>query len=315
MARSNKHERAAQPHATVIGAGKFGHAIAEILSGNGTRTELITRSESRLAQIRQQLARLSSFLSAHKLGDVPLGECVFLALPSAELPAVVSKLAENSDNASKAYVSLSKGLTPPDGETPYELLTRHFGDERSAVVSGPSLASELPVPGAHLVVASLNNTLAATVASMLRGETLDCVPSNDPVGIEWSAIAKNIATLGFHARLAASGSLNLAGAYAGDLYGEVWEYATTLGATPRSFIGVAGVGDLLATSHADGSRNVRGGQLLGTGYSASEAEASIKQVVESFHTVPLLKHRTTRAHPQGTIPALSALSDLITQEK
>lgn len=120
---------------------------------------------------------------------------------------------------------------------------------------------------------------------------MNVVASTDTVGVEWAAIAKNVATLGFHARLAASSSLNQAGAFASDLFTELYDYALTMGADPRSFIGEAGIGELMATSHASTSRNVRASQLIGQGHSVGEVEARIKQVVESFHTVPLLEPR------------------------
>ena len=272
MTRHSRHERQ-RPEVTVIGAGKFGHAIADIVSRHEVRTAFVTRSATRLEQIRQRLARHSSYLSIQKFGDAPLGEHVFLALPSADIPEIVGRLAGYRADEPRNYISLSKGLTPPDGETPHELLSRRFGAIHNAVVSGPSLADELPKHDATLVVASRSKTLTEQVVPMLSGSNMNVVASTDPVGIEWAAIAKNVATLGFHARLAASSSLNQAGAFASDLFTEVDDYALTMGADPRSFIGVAGVGDLMATSHASTSRNVRAGQLIGQGHSAGEAEA------------------------------------------
>lgn len=183
---------------------------------------------------------------------------------------MVGRLAGYRADEPRNYISLSKGLTPPDGETPHELLSRRFGAIHNAVASGPSLADELP---------------------------------------------KQDATLGFHARLAASSSLNQAGAFASDLFTEVYDYSLTMGADPRSFIGVAGVGDLMATSHASTSRNVRAGQIIGQGHSAGEAEARIKQVVESFHIVPLLKHRIHTEIATLDTLAISQLSQQISSKE
>lgn len=214
MTRHSRHERQ-RPEVTVIGAGKFGHAIADIVSRHEVRTALVTRSATQVEQIRQRLARHSSYLSIQKFGD------------------------------------------------------------------------------AHMNV----------------------VASTDPVGVEWAAIAKNVAMLGFHARLAASSSLNQAGVFTSDLFTEVYDYSLTMGADPRSFIGVAGVGDLMATSHASTSRNVRAGQLIGQGHSVGEAEARIKQVVESFHTVPLLEHRIHTEIATLDTLAISQLSQQISSKE
>ncbi len=287
----NRHSERFTPRATVIGAGKFGHAIAEIVSRQNIPTHLVTRSESRVEAIRQRLTRHSAALSVHKFGDAPLADIVFLALPSNELPEMVGRLGAYPDIADKQFALLSKGLTYPDGETPLELVSRTFGIDHAAVVTGPSLADELPHRTTHLAVASHNEDLRHYLANMLAGDSIHTHESDDSTGVEWAGIAKNVATLGFHARLAATNSRNDAGAYAAQLYSEIWEYAATLGAEPRSFIGIAGVGDLLTTSHAPTSRNVRAGQLIGKGHSTGEAEARIKQTVEAFHTVPLLARR------------------------
>ncbi|MGB2687144.1 MAG: NAD(P)H-dependent glycerol-3-phosphate dehydrogenase [Candidatus Saccharimonas aalborgensis] len=296
---------------TVIGAGTFGHAIADSISRSEIRTALVTRSETRLERIRQMLARSSPYLMAQRLGDAPLGKYVFLALPSADIAEVVGRLASYHSEETLGYVSLSKGLTAPDGETPHELLSRRFGSIRSAVISGPSLADEMPKHGAHFVVASSSHTLADKLVLLMDGEYTSATGSNDPTGIEWAGITKNAVTLGFHACLAATGSLNQAGAFAGQLFTEIYDYALTMGASPRSFAGIAGIGDLMATSHASTSRNVRAGQLIGSGHSVGEAEARIKQVVESLHTIPLLERRINQDHAATTTPTITALSNRI----
>lgn len=311
MNRYTKRERRI-PEVTVIGAGKFGHAVAEIVAKSHIETALVTRSETRREQIRQRLSRATDHLSVYKFGEMPLGQYVFLALPSSDLPDMAAKLATYQEDTDRAYISLSKGLTAPDGETPYELLSRRFGEAQCAVVSGPSLADELPRFGAHLAVASTNTVLVDRLTPLLQNDTILCSPTNDPTGVEWAGIAKNIATLGFHASHGATNSLNIAGAYASALYGEVWDYAAEQGANPRSFIGAAGVGDLLTTSYADTSRNVRAGKLLGEGRSVGEAEARIRQAIELFHTVPLLDQRITR--DGGIAPAISTLATRIVGE-
>ena len=87
----------------------------------------------------------------------------------------------------------------------------------------------------------------------------------------------NVATLGFHARLVETESLNQAGAFASDIFTEVYDYALEMGANPRSFIGVAGIGDLMATSHASTSRNVCAGKLIGQGHSVAKPRRGLSR--------------------------------------
>lgn len=70
----------------------------------------------------------------------------------------------------------------------------------------------------------------------------------------------------------------------------------------------------MATSHDSTSRNVHAGQLIGQGHSAGEAEARIKHVVESFHIVPLLKHRIHAEMAEADTTAISQLSRQIRGE-
>lgn len=302
-------------HVTVIGAGKFGSAIAQVISKDGTPTTLVTRSQSRLDTLRQRMAKRPPSLHIQTLERVRLGEHVFLALPSSDFPEVVARLAL-SDHASsqRSYTTLSKGLAEPDGSTPLEIVTSAFGADRCAVASGPSLAAEMTRFPTGLVVAATNEQLRTDVASLLASPTTSCELSDDPHGIEFAGIAKNIATLGFHACHRATGSLNIAGMYTSRLFGEVCNYAQTLGATPMSFIGTAGVGDLMTTSHANTSRNVQAGRLLGdrADLSTSVIEAKVEQVVESLHTVPLLIRRIDSETPDSRIPAIRMLGARIT---
>lgn len=313
MARES-HTTPRRPEVTVIGAGKFGSAIAEVASRNDTPTTLVTRSSSRLEQLRERMAAHSrSSLHIQSLEKTELGDHIMIALPSADFSLIVSQLAlRHHENPDRTYTALSKGLTAPDGETPLELLTRTFDPDQCAVVSGPSLADEMPKQSTKLYVASSNEQTRTDVATLLTGSTIHCDLSTDPHGIEYAGIAKNIATLGFYACREATRSLNTAGAYASDLFAEVYQFAAHEHAIdPLSFLGAGGVGDLLTTSHATSSRNTQAGKLLGSkaAHSASDIEKKIKQAVESLHTVPLLKRRVDAAGVNS--PAVSSLAERI----
>ncbi len=304
-------------HVTVIGAGKFGSAIAQIISQEGTPTTLVTRSQSRLESLRQRMAKRPPSLHIQSLERVRLGEHVFLALPSSDFPEIVAQLAlRHRIDPHRSYTTLSKGLAEPDGCTPLEIVTSTFDPDRCAVASGPSLAAEMTRFSTGLVVAAQNERLRADVANLLTSTTTSCELSDDPHGIEFAGIAKNIAALGFHACHRATGSLNVAGMYASHLFGEVHDYARTLGATPASFLGTAGIGDLMTTSHADTSRNVQAGRLLGdrANLSATAIEAKVEQVVESLHAVPLFIQRVDSETPDSDIPAIRLLGSRILGE-
>jgi glycerol-3-phosphate dehydrogenase (NAD(P)+) len=92
----------------------------------------------------------------------------------------------------------------------------------------------------------------------------------------------------------------------------VWRYAEALGARPESMIGLAGIGDLVATALAPESRNRRAGELLAEGVPGPEIPARIGQAVEALEWVPLLAGTLARAGVDA--PVTTALGRLISGE-
>jgi glycerol-3-phosphate dehydrogenase (NAD(P)+) len=164
--------------------------------------------------------------------------------------------------------------------------------------------------GAGLVAASTNEQLAGAIAQVFIRAGVVCEESNDPVGVELAGAAKNAAALAAGATEAQG--LNAAGAAAGHIFAEVWQYAAERGASPLSLIGLAGTGDLVATALAPQSRNRRAGELLGQGVPTAEIPERIGQAVESLDLVPLLAHALSEAEVDA--PVTTGLSRLISGE-
>jgi glycerol-3-phosphate dehydrogenase (NAD(P)+) len=164
--------------------------------------------------------------------------------------------------------------------------------------------------GAGLVAASIDATLAATIAAVFMRAGVVCEQSADPVGVELSGVAKNAAALA--AGATESQGLNAAGAAAGHIFLEVWRFAERQGARPESMIGLAGTGDLVATALAPLSRNRRAGELLAEGVPAAEIPGRIGQAVESLDMVPLLAAALEAADIEA--PVTHALHRLIAGE-
>jgi glycerol-3-phosphate dehydrogenase (NAD(P)+) len=134
-----------------------------------------------------------------------------------------------------------------------------------------------------------------------------CEVSTDPVGVELAGCAKNAAALAAGATEPLG--LNAAGMAAADIFGEVAALAQARGGRARTFLGRAGVGDLVATAMAPRSRNRSAGELLAEGVPAAEIPERLGQAVESLETVPLLARAIERAGVSA--PITSALARLI----
>jgi glycerol-3-phosphate dehydrogenase (NAD(P)+) len=169
-------------------------------------------------------------------------------------------------------VSLAKGLVPPDGTPPTVALAQAFGTERVGCVGGPAHAREMVESGAGLVCASQSADLAHRVAEMFQDAGVVCEAS-------------------------------------ADIFSEVTALARSYGAQRKTFIGRAGIGDLVATALAPTSRNRSAGELLAQGVPSAEIPERLGQAAEALETVPLLARAIERAGVEA--PVTSALARLI----
>jgi glycerol-3-phosphate dehydrogenase (NAD(P)+) len=305
------------PHrAVVVGAGSFGTAVAVLLARGGLRATLQARTAEQAATLerdRENRVYLPgiAFPSELRIAQVDSGlaraEYVFLGVPCAGLGEVISSLDARGLSPRAAVVSLAKGLVAPLGSPPSLLLQGQLGAARVACVGGPAHAREMVSKGAALVAASTDQELARAVAAVFSRAGVVCEVSNDPLGVELAGVAKNAAALASGAT--ESQGLNAAGAAAGHIFAEVWQWADAQGGRAESMIGLAGTGDLVATALAPDSRNRRAGELLAQGVPTGEIPVRIGQAVEALQTVPLLA--TAMIDAGLDPPVTAALAQLI----
>lgn len=305
--------------AAVIGAGSFGTAVAVLLERSGVRTTLLTRTQEQCRELeaervnRRYLDRveLPGGLRIRALDPADAQfrrmDVIFLAVPSRSLGEAAETLAAQELPAHAGIVSCSKGLVPPDGIAPTVYLERLFPPARVACLGGPAHAREMVEHGAGLVCASHSEGLAHRIAEAFQQAGTVCEVSNDPVGVELAGAAKNAAALAAGATI--DQGFNAAGMAAGDVFAEVLALAEVQGARAETFVGRAGIGDLMATALAPLSRNRAAGELLAKGVPAAEVPEKLGQVSEALETVSLL----ARACQAGQVdaPVISALSRLI----
>jgi glycerol-3-phosphate dehydrogenase (NAD(P)+) len=167
--------------ATVVGAGSFGTAVAVLLARGGFRTTLQTRTKEqaqRLTEDRENRVYLSGVELPRELRVEPLeaglarADYVLLGVPSTGLDKVIESLEDHGLPAKAAVVSLAKGLVPPDGTPPTELLRRRFGASRTAYIGGPAHAREMVSARAGLVAASTEESVTTALAQLILGELL-----------------------------------------------------------------------------------------------------------------------------------------------
>jgi glycerol-3-phosphate dehydrogenase (NAD(P)+) len=290
--------------------------VAVLLARGGFRTTLQARTAEqceRLERDRENREYLPEVELPRELrieaitAGLGRADYVFLGVPSRGLDEVIAGLGRAGLGRRTPVVSLAKGLVPPDGLAPTTLLSNALGASRVACVGGPAHAREMVTEGAGLVAASVDSTLAATIAAVFMRAGVVCEQSGDPVGVELSGVAKNAAALA--AGATESQGLNAAGMAASDIFTEVLALAERNGATARTFVGRAGTGDLVATALAPQSRNRSAGELLAQGVPSEEIPERVGQAIEAFETVPLLARAIEREGLRA--PIISALARLI----
>ena len=306
--------------AVVVGAGSWGTATACLLRDNGHDVTLAARDPEQADAINRTgrnpsyatEARLDG-IAAATIGAAPVAdaELVLVAVPSRVFAEVVATLP-----GAAPVVSLTKGLDPATGAR----LSTLVRNRPVAVLSGPNIADEI-VRGlpAAAVVASDDLELAVRVQVAVHSILFRVYVSDDVVGVELCAAAKNVIALAAGGADGLSLGDNSKAALVARGLAEMRRLAESAGARPDTFAGLAGMGDLIVTCWSPSGRNRRAGELIARGARPEEAAAEIGMVVEGLTTAPVLRdlaHRLDIELPitEGVCAVLEGapLTDLVT---
>lgn len=303
--------------AAVIGAGSWGTAVAVLLARGGLEVQLGTRTPEQaksmaLARENEKYlpgVRLPDGIEVKTSNEIELGgvDLLCLAVPSASYPQAVGSVADRVGRRAGVLL-LAKGLVAPKGQLPSEYVGERIRARGVSCLGGPAHAREAVSGSAALVLGSGDDDLRAQLGDVFDRAGLVCERSRDVTGVEMAGAAKNAAVLA--AAAAEPHGLNAAGIAAAAVWDECVDYAVTRGADLETFNGLAGVGDLLATVMASGSRNRRAGELLGRGHPPDQIPGLIGQASEALDSVP--KIAETVAAAGCPAEALQGLSDLTT---
>jgi glycerol-3-phosphate dehydrogenase (NAD(P)+) len=172
-------------------------------------------------------------------------------------------------------------------------LTEEAPLARIGVLSGPNLAKEIAKKHpTGTVIASNYEEVRETVQRILRSDSFKVYTNDDMFGVELGGSLKNIYAIiaGLSAAIGMGHNTNSMLVTRG--LTEMARFGRELGADPMTFLGLAGVGDLVVTCSSPLSRNYRIGQILGTGKSIEEAVKEVGQVAEGVNTVKLVKEKS-----------------------
>ncbi len=294
----------------VIGAGNFGSVIANILARN-RKVLLYARDEAVIKRILDKRENRGHKMSKNVLptGDMEYlaNQCdvIFPIVPSAHFRDMMRKLSPYLHpyhiliHGTKGFdIKLPKGetietvktLNRQQVKTMSEVIREESVVVRVGCLAGPNLAKELSQrqPGAT-VVASHFQEVIQTGKRLLRNDRFQVYENHDLVGVEIAGVLKNIIAI-------ASGALSGLG-YGENAKGllisrgavEMVYLGRVLGGDTRTFLGVAGIGDLVTTCNSPMSRNFTVGYRLAKGEKLKNILKDMEEVAEGVNTIRIAK--------------------------
>lgn len=292
----------------VLGAGSWGTTFAKVIADGGSEVALWSRRPEIAAEI-SATGRNSSYLPGIDLPGairatsefaqaVQGAEQIYLAVPSQSLRESLEEWA-GQIGSEAILVSLIKGLEQGSGLRMSEVVASVTGRPEGlfAVVSGPNLALEIAreQPAAS-VAASSDAAVAAQVAKVSSSPYFTVFANHDVIGTELGGVLKNLIAVAIGIVNGLGYGQNTKASIMTRGLSEITRFAIEFGAKRNTMFGLAGLGDLIATSESTLSRNHRAGEMLGQGYPKSEILRRLGQTAEGLSSVaPVLQLAAARS--------------------
>jgi glycerol-3-phosphate dehydrogenase (NAD(P)+) len=290
--------------AAVIGTTSWGTTLAVLLARNGAGVTLLarTRDEADALESARENTRHRPglrFPDGLQISIDPealaTAELIVLAVPSASLRTNLTRLAP-AFAPEATLLSAVKGI---EAETCLRMteVVASFGvePERLLALSGPNFAGEVAggLPAAT-VIAGTNEARAKQAQALFNGPAFRVYTSDDVIGVELGGALKNVVAVACGLSDGLGYGENAKAALITRSLAEITRLGVTAGAKALTFLGLAGLGDLVLTCQSDLSRNRRLGLALAKGANLEQALTGIEGVVEGAVTaraVPALAQR------------------------
>jgi glycerol-3-phosphate dehydrogenase (NAD(P)+) len=279
----------------ILGAGSWGTALAWLWGRDGRQILLWGNNAERVEKM-QKTRENSNYIPGLKLPDSvnvtrELRDCadadlfVFVT-PSTVLREIAIRLREvASNNRQAVLLSCSKGIEHGTGARMSEILAELFPQHKLAVLSGPNLAVEVVrnLPTAT-VIGCRDSECGATLQAFLGSSRFRIYTNDDITSIELGGALKNIFAIAAGANDGLGLGDNTKAALVTRSLAEMIRLGTAMGGNFRTFYGLSGAGDLIATCFSKHSRNRRVGELLGRGQTLQQITSSMQMVAEGIST-------------------------------
>ncbi|RHW39326.1 NAD(P)H-dependent glycerol-3-phosphate dehydrogenase [Lysinibacillus yapensis] len=311
---------------TVLGAGSWGTALAQVLAENGHRTLVWTHREQQAKEINEQHTN-EKYLPGIRLPEnlvatsnlqeaVNQTNMIIVAVPTKAIREVCASMQPHLTSR-KIFVHVSKGIEPDSLKRISEMLQESLSPdaiEEIVVLSGPSHAEEVVLHHPTTITAAcINLDAAEKVQDLFMNNYFRVYTNDDVVGVELGGALKNVIALAAGISDGLEYGDNAKAALITRGLAEITRLGVKMGGNPFTFAGLTGMGDLIATCTSIHSRNWRAGNMLGKGMKLQEVLDQVGMVVEGV--------RTTKAAYQLSekydvpMPITTALYDILFTDK
>jgi glycerol-3-phosphate dehydrogenase (NAD(P)+) len=278
----------------IVGAGGWGTALAVLWSKRGNKITLWGHNPERTEKVRATRENVDylpgvklpdSITVTSDINDCAQADLIVFVTPSIALRSVATQLRSALSDSKVVLLSGTKGIEHGTGMRMSQILEEIFPDNTVAVISGPNLAVEVSrdLPTATVLGCPIPEC-AEELQRHLGSEKFRIYSSDETIGIELGGALKNVFAIPAGVSDGFGLGDNSKAALVTRSLAELLRLGTAMGGNPRTFYGLSGAGDLIATCFSQHSRNRRVGEKLGRGETLEQILSGTHMVAEGIPT-------------------------------
>ena len=306
---------------TVLGTGAWGTTLAQIIVDAGHDVVMWGRNADVVAEIKEKHTN-ETFLSGISLDPritattdiaaaLAFSDLIILAIPAQTLRENLKNWREHL-SPEQALISTLKGIEATTHTRMTEIIEQELGEgvHKIGLITGPNLADELIIrQPAGAVAASNDAHLVTTMIDLFTNPYFRVYPSTDLVGCELAGATKSVIALAVGMAIGLGYRENTQSMIITRGLGEVSRFGVGYGANPLTNLGLAGMGDLVASCGSPLSRNRTFGEILGRTGSMAQASAQMSKTVEGVASARAIREL---AHRVGVeVPIIEVVSEVV----
>lgn len=288
---------------SIVGGGSWGTTLAHLVGENDHQVIHWLRDEEVVQQInfhrsnpkyRPEVSISANVSATTDFQEIAKSKLIIIAVPSHALREIAYEMGNFLDG-SHVLVHGIKGLEPETFKRMSVILREETPCRRIGAISGPNLAEEIikGQPGATVVASSYSDVIE-TASAALRSSRFRVYGHDDLIGVELGGALKNIVAIASGMGHGMGFGDNTKAMLLTRGMAEIARLGVQMGAQFRTFGGLSGIGDLMATCFSPLSRNFRLGYRLARGEKLDDVIRGLKQVAEGLKTAKTVHEYASR---------------------